>query len=65
MNYLDIKEENTPLNYNQFMSIMIDNLASYRKLQGNDKIQFESDTNSAMCLICPYVANTKPNKVKA
>ncbi|MCQ2817614.1 MAG: hypothetical protein MJ252_10150 [archaeon] len=46
------------------MSNMIENLANYRRIHGNDNIQFECETNSAMCLICPY-AEVNNRKIRS
>ena len=50
--YLDIKEDNyTTLTYGQFMNIMAENLASYRRVNGRDQIKFECETNEGIKII--------------
>lgn len=60
MNFSEPREEIKTLTFPEFMNIMTDNLSKYRILNGDNNILFEADTNSAMCLICPYkVTNRK------
>ena len=53
---LPISEGNkkVTINENQFMNIMIDNIISNRKKFGGESTSYESETDTVLCLFCPY-----------
>ena len=42
------------INENQFMNIMIDNIIDNRKKFGKETINYESETDTVMCIFCPF-----------
>ena len=42
------------INENQFMNIMIDNIIENRKKFGKESTSYESETDTVMCLFCPF-----------
>ena len=56
---LPISEGNkkVKINENQFMNIMIDNIINNRKKFGRESTQYESETDTVICLFCPYKMN--------
>ena len=42
---------------NQFMNIMIDNIIDNRKKFGKESTSYESETDTVMCLFCPFKMN--------
>ena len=53
---LPVSEGNKKLkiNENQFMNIMIDNIIDNRKKFGKETINYESETDTVMCIFCPF-----------
>ena len=45
------------INENQFMNIMIDNIIENRKKFGKESTSYESETDTVMCLFCPFKMN--------
>ena len=45
------------INENQFMNIMIDNIIDNRKKFGNEATSYESETDTVMCIFCPFKLN--------
>ena len=45
------------INENQFMNIMIDNIINNRKKYGRESTAYESETDTVLCLFCPYKMN--------
>ena len=45
------------INENQFMNIMIDNIIDNRKKFGKESTSYESETDTVMCLFCPFKMN--------
>ena len=39
---------------NQFMNVMIDNIINNRKKFGRESTSYESETDTVICLFCPY-----------
>ena len=56
---LPVSEGNKKLkiNENQFMNIMIDNIIDNRKKFGKESTSYESETDTVMCLFCPFKMN--------
>ena len=53
---LEVLEGNkkVKINENQFMNIMIDNIIDNRKKFGKETINYESETDTVMCIFCPF-----------
>ena len=53
---LPVDEPNgkTIINLNQFMEIMIDNILKNREKFGTESISYESQTDTVICLFCPF-----------
>lgn len=53
---LEVSEGNKKIkiNENQFMNIMIDNIIDNRKRFGKESINYESETDTVMCIFCPF-----------
>ena len=53
---LPVSEGNKKLkiNENQFMNIMIDNIIDNRKKFGKETINYESETDTVMCIFCLF-----------
>ena len=45
------------INENQFMNIMIDNIINNRKKFGKESTSYESETDTVMCIFCPFKIN--------
>ena len=58
---LPISEGNkkVKINENQFMNIMIDNIINNRKKFGKESTSYESETDTVLCLFCPYKMSKK------
>ena len=56
---LPIQEPNgkTIINFKQFMNIMIDNIIDNRKKFGKESTSYESETDTVMCIFCPFKMN--------
>ena len=56
---LPISEGNKKIRINesQFMNIMIDNIINNRKKFGRESTTYESETDTVICLFCPYKLN--------
>ena len=56
---LPISEGNkkVKINERQFMNIMIDNIIDNRKKFGKESTSYESETDTVLCLFCPYKLN--------
>ncbi len=46
------------------MEVMATNIMNNRKEFGKEKIKFESETNSAMCFVCPFENTEKENEYR-
>ena len=42
------------INESQFMNIMIDNIINNRKKFGRESTTYESETDTVICLFCPF-----------
>ena len=53
---LPIKDDNEKvlISYNQFMNIMTENIIKNREKFGNNVTIYESETDTVMCIICPF-----------
>ena len=53
---LPISEGNkkVKISENQFMDIMIDNIINNRKKFGRESTNYESETDTVLCLFCPF-----------
>ena len=53
---LPVKDENGKvlLSYDQFMNIMTENIIKNREKFGNNVTTYESETDTVMCIICPF-----------
>ena len=53
---LPIKDDNEKvlISYNQFMNIMTENIIKNREKFGNNATLYESETDTVMCIICPF-----------
>ena len=51
-----LQDENgkVKINFNQFMNIMTDNIIKNREKFGTEATSFESETDTVMCLLCPF-----------
>ena len=56
---LPISEGNkkVKINERQFLNIMIDNIIDNRKKFGKESTSYESETDTVLCLFCPYKLN--------
>ena len=53
---LPVKDENGKvlISYDQFMNIMSENIIKNREKFGNNVTTYESETDTVMCIICPF-----------
>ena len=53
---LPVKDDNEKvlISYNQFMNIMTENIIKNRENFGNNVTIYESETDTVMCIICPF-----------
>ena len=53
---LPVKDENGKvlISYDQFMNIMTENIIKNREKFGNNVTTYESETDTVMCIICPF-----------
>ena len=53
---LPVKDENGKvlISYDQFMNIMTENIIKNREKFGNNGTTYESETDTVMCIICPF-----------
>ncbi len=53
---LPVKDDNEKvlISYNQFMNIMTENIIKNREKFGNNVTIYESETDTVMCIICPF-----------
>ena len=53
---LPVKDENGKvlISYDQFMNIMTENIIKNREKFGNNVTIYESETDTVMCIICPF-----------
>ena len=53
---LPIKDDNEKvlISYDQFMNIMTENIIKNREKFGNNVTIYESETDTVMCIICPF-----------
>ena len=53
---LPVKDENGKvlISYDQFMNIMTENIIKNREKFGNNVTIYESETDTIMCIICPF-----------
>ena len=56
---LEVSEGNkkVKISENQFMNIMIDNIIDNRKKFGKESTSYESETDTVMCIFCPFKMN--------
>ena len=45
------------INEDQFMNFMIDNIICNREKFGKESTTYESETDTVLCLFCPYKLN--------
>ena len=60
---LPVSEGNKKIKINekQFMNIMIDNIINNRKKFGQESTSYESETDTVICLFCPFKIRQKKN----
>ena len=53
---LPVKDENGKvlISYDQFMNIMTENIIKNREKFGNNVTTYESETDTVLCIICPF-----------
>ncbi len=53
---LPVKDENGKvlISYDQFMNIMTENIIKNREKFGHNVTTYESETDTVMCIICPF-----------
>ena len=53
---LPVKDENGKvlISYDQFMNIISENIIKNREKFGNNVTTYESETDTVMCIICPF-----------
>ena len=53
---LPVKDENGKvlISYDQFMNIMTENIIKNREKFGNNITTYENETDTVMCIICPF-----------
>ena len=53
---LPVKDDNEKvlISYNQFMNIMTENIIKNREKFGKNVTIYESETDTIMCIICPF-----------
>jgi Ca2+-binding EF-hand superfamily protein len=53
---LPVKDENGKvlISYDQFMNIMTENIIKNKEKFGNNVTTYESETDTVMCIICPF-----------
>ena len=56
---LTVQDENgkVKLTYDQFMNLMTENIIKNREKFGNNATSYESETDTVMCIICPFKKN--------
>ena len=50
----DIDKYDLPVKDEQFMNIMTENIIKNREKFGNNVTTYESETDTVMCIICPF-----------